>query len=303
MDKLSAMEAFIRVVEAGSFSAVARELGSTQSAVSKQVAALEAHLGVQLLSRTTRSTAITDEGRAYYEQVQRILADVREAEGSLRKGARAVQGRLRVGAAAGFGRFVLFPVIDAFMKKYPGIEIDLQLSDSFVDVVAQGLDVVVRVGELSDSSLLAQRLGETHRSVIASRELAAQLNKKRRLPQAPSDLAQHDCIIYTGLSTPSTWVFDALEGKPSKGNERIKVSGKLHTNSTEIVREAILAGLGIGFTPNWFFTQELAQGEVIRLLPQFSPHPLPINALYPASRKHSAKVAAFIQFARGQLAL
>jgi DNA-binding transcriptional LysR family regulator len=230
--------------------------------------------------------------------VQRIVADVREAEGSLRKGARAVQGRLRVGAAAGFGRFVLFPVIDAFMKKYPGIEIDLQLSDSFVDVVAQGLDVVVRVGELSDSSLLAQRLGETHRSVIASRELAAQLNKKRRLPQAPSDLAQHDCIIYTGLSTPSTWVFDAIGGKAS---ERIKVSGKLHTNSTEIVREAILAGLGIGFTPNWFFTQELAQGEVIRLLPQFSPHPLPINALYPASRKHSAKVAAFIQFTKQQL--
>jgi DNA-binding transcriptional LysR family regulator len=298
MDKLSAMEAFIRVVEAGSFSAVARELGSTQSAVSKQVAALEAHLGVQLLSRTTRSTAITDEGRAYYEQVQRIVADVREAEGSLRKGARAVQGRLRVGAAAGFGRFVLFPVIDAFMKKYPGIEIDLQLSDSFVDVVAQGLDVVVRVGELSDSSLLAQRLGATHRSVIASRELAAQLNKKRRLPKAPGDLAQHNCIIYTGLSTPSTWVFDVIGGKAS---ERIKVSGKLHTNSTEIVREAILAGLGIGFTPNWFFTQELAQGEVIRLLPQFSPHPLPINALYPASRKHSAKVAAFIQFTKQQL--
>jgi DNA-binding transcriptional LysR family regulator len=300
MDKLSAMEAFIRVVEAGSFSAVARELGSTQSAVSKQVAALEAHLGVQLLSRTTRSTAITDEGRAYYEQVQRIVADVREAEGSLRKGARAVQGRLRVGAAAGFGRFVLFPVIDAFMKKYPGIEIDLQLSDSFVDMVAQGLDVVVRVGELSDSSLLAQRLGATHRSVIASRELAAQLNKKRRLPKAPGDLAQHNCIIYTGLSTPSTWVFDAIGGKAS---ERIKVSGKLHTNSTEIVREAILAGLGIGFTPNWFFTQELAQGEVIRLLPQFSPHPLPINALYSASRKHSAKVAAFIQFAKAQLTL
>jgi DNA-binding transcriptional LysR family regulator len=300
MDKLSAMEAFIRVVEAGSFSAVARELGSTQSAVSKQVAALEMHLGVQLLSRTTRSTAITDEGRAYYEQVQRIVADVREAEGSLRKGARAVQGRLRVGAAAGFGRFVLFPVIDAFMKKYPGIEIDLQLSDSFVDVVAQGLDVVVRVGELSDSSLLAQRLALTHRSVIASKELAASLNRKRRLPQRPSDLVQHNCIVYTGLATPSTWVFDALEGKAS---ERVKINGKLHTNSTEIVREAILAGLGIGFTPNWFFTPELAQGEVVRLLPQFSPHPLPVNALYPASRKHSAKVAAFIQFARQELTL
>jgi DNA-binding transcriptional LysR family regulator len=295
MDKLAAMEAFIRVVEAGSFTAVARELGSTQSAVSKQVAALEAHLGVQLLSRTTRSTVSTDEGRAYYEQVQRIVADVREAESSLRKGTRAVQGRLRIGASAGFGRFVLFPIIQAFMKKYPSIEVDLQLSDSFVDVVAQGLDVAVRIGELADSSLLAQRMGVTHRSVVASRQLAADLNKKRRLPQKPSDLAKHDCIIYTGLATTSTWVFDAVEGKAS---ERVKVNGKLHTNSTEIVRAAVVGGLGIGFTPNWYFNDELKNGEIIRLLPQYSPHPLPINAIYPTSRKHSAKVAAFIQFTR-----
>jgi DNA-binding transcriptional LysR family regulator len=300
MDRLAAMEAFIRVAEAGSFSAVAREQGSTQSAVSKQVAALEAHLGTQLLSRTTRSTAVTDEGRTYYEQAQRIVADVREAESSLAKGARAVQGRLRVGAAAGFGRFVLFPVLAAFMQKYPNIEVDLQLSDSFVDVVAEGLDVAVRVGELADSSLLAQRLAVTHRSVVASRTLAATLNKKRRLPQSPSELAQHDCIVYTGLTTPSTWVFDSLDGKAS---ERVKVSGKLYTNSTEIVREAVLHGVGIGFTPNWFFTPELLQGEVIRLLPQYSPRPLPIHALYPTSRKHSAKVAAFTQFAKHNLKL
>jgi DNA-binding transcriptional LysR family regulator len=295
MDRLAAMEAFVRVVEAGSFSGVARELGATQSAVSKQVAALESRLGVQLLSRTTRSISLTDEGRAFYEQALRIVADVREAEGSVRAGARAMQGRLRIGAAVGFGRFLLFPVVRDFMALHPQLEVDLQLSDSFVDVVAQGLDVVVRVGELSDSSLIAQRLGSANRSVVASRALAASLNQAQALPQQPADLSAHECIVYTGLATAATWAFDARGSSPG---ERIKVKGRLHTSSSDIVREAVLAGMGIGFTPDWIFGPELRSGEVIRLLPEHSPHPLPIHALYPASRKHSRRVNQFVQFAR-----
>jgi DNA-binding transcriptional LysR family regulator len=301
MDRLAAIETFVRVVEAGSFSSVARELGSTQSAVSKQVAALEAYVGAQLLSRTTRSISLTDEGRAFYEQGLRIAADVREAVGSVRAGSRAMHGRLRIGAAAGFGRMRLFPIVRAFMAAHPDLEVDLQLSDSFVDVVAQGLDVAVRVGELTDSSLIAQRLGAANRSVVASRALAAALNAAHNVPQRPADLAAHNCIIYTGLATPSTWVFDARDSREGQATERIKVSGRLHTSSTEIVHQAVLEGLGIGFTPDWYFTNELQSGEVIRLLPQFSPHPLPIHALYPNSRRHSVKVAKFVQFARERL--
>jgi DNA-binding transcriptional LysR family regulator len=298
MDRLNAMASLVRVAETGSFSAVARELGTTQSLVSKQVAALEAHLGAKLLSRTTRSVALTDEGRAYVEAARCILQETQEAEEALRGQAGQVAGRLRIGASAGFGRIVLFPIVRAFMAEHPQLRVDLQLSDSFVDVVEQGLDAVVRVGELPDSSLLAQRVGTADRSVVASKALAARLNREKRLPKTPPDLVAHDCIVYTGLTTPSTWIFDA-QGKTAE--EQVKVSGRFQTNSTEVVREAVLAGLGIGFAPNWFFTQELASGAVLRLLPLYAPRPLPIHVLYPLSRKHSSKLAAFAAFTRQTL--
>jgi DNA-binding transcriptional LysR family regulator len=292
------MATLVRVAEIGSFSAVARELGTTQSLVSKQVAALEAHLGAKLLSRTTRSVSLTDEGRAYVDAARQILQDTQQAEEALRGIAGQVTGLLRIGASASFGRIVLFPIVSAFMQLHPQLSVDLQLSDSFVDVIEQGLDAVVRVGELADSSLLAQRIGTAERSVLASKALAAQLNKDKRMPIKLSDLSQHHCIVYTGLSTPSTWFFDT---KDQTLAERVKVSGRFQTNSTEVVREAVLAGLGIGFTPNWFFTNELLSGEVVRLLPQHTPHPLPIHVLYPTSRRHSSKLAAFRDFARNRI--
>ena len=298
MDRLNAMASLVRVAETGSFSAVARELGTTQSLVSKQVAALEAHLGAKLLSRTTRSVSLTDEGRSYVEAARRILQETQEAEDALRVQAGQVSGRLRIGASAGFGRIVLFPIVAAFMAEHPKLSVDLQLSDSFVDVVEQGLDAVVRVGELSDSSLLAQRVGTAERSVVASKALAARLNREGRLPKAPADLSALDCILYTGLTTPGTWIFDATA---HAAVEQIKVAGHFQTNSTEVVREAVLSGLGIGFAPNWFFTQELISGQVVRLLPLHAPRPLPIHVLYPASRRHSSKLVAFTQFTRDHL--
>jgi DNA-binding transcriptional LysR family regulator len=306
MDRLTAMQVFVRVVESGSFSAVARELGSTQSAISKQVASLESYLGVVLLSRTTRSVALTDEGRSYFENVRRIVLETQETENELRSRKGQVTGRLRLGAAAGFGRFVLFPIVRTYMAQHPQVEVDLQLTDSFVDVVAQGLDAVVRVGDLTDSSLLAQRIGTARRSVVASKALAARLNQEARLPIKPEDLAQHDCIVYTGLATPGIWAFDARAGvharktKDSQGAQ-IKVKGRFVTSSTELVREAVLASMGIGFTPDWFFTRELANGSVVRLLAQYSPHPLPIHVVYPQTRRSSAKLAAFTELAKAEL--
>jgi DNA-binding transcriptional LysR family regulator len=295
MDRLLAMEVFVRVVESGSFSAVAREIGSTQSAVSKQVAALEAYLGAKLISRTTRSLSLTDEGRAYHERAQRIVHDASEARASLLKGKRAVTGRLRIGASNGFGRIVLLPIVQGFMEKYPDIEVDLQLNDRFVDVVAEGLDVAVRVGELQDSSLLAQRIGTAQRCVVASKELAASLGRKRMLPSTPADLEDHDCILYTMLNTPGVWVFDATDQHPA---QHVRVRGRFATSSSEVVREAVVSGMGIGYAPTHFFTQELARGDVIRLLSKFSPHPLPVNAVYAQSRQHSSKLSAFIAFAK-----
>jgi DNA-binding transcriptional LysR family regulator len=162
----------------------------------------------------------------------------------------------------------------------------------------QGLDAVVRVGELADSSLLAQRVGTAERSVLVSKKLAIELKKLGQLPQTPADLSKHDCVVYSGLTTAGTWLFDASD---ASAVAQVKVTGRFQTNSTEVVREAVLSGLGIGFTPNWFFTQELASGLVERLLINHAPHPLPIHVLYPSSRRHSSKLMAFTTWTRDQL--
>ena len=299
MDRLDAMKTYIRVVEAGSFSSVARQIGTTQSAVSKQVLALEAHLGSKLLARTTRSISLTDEGRAYFDAARRIVAEIDEAEERLRSGNEHVGGRLRIGASTGFGRFVVYPIVQEFMQAHPNVEVDLQLNDRFVDIVAEGLDVALRVGELQDSALHATRLGTAQRSVVATRALAARLNLEHRLPAHPEQLADHDCVIYTGLTTPNVWVFDPVADAPA--GVRVRVQGRFLTSSTELIREAVLSGLGIGFAPNWFFTKELAAGDVVRLLPKYAPRPLPINAVYSASRKHSRRLGAFVALAKARI--
>ncbi|KWR84614.1 hypothetical protein RM96_27850 [Cupriavidus sp. IDO] len=170
MDKLQAMQTFVRVVEAGSFSAVAHEANVTQGAVSKQVAALEADLGAKLLTRTTRSLALTDEGERYFEQVRRLVAEIAEAEGALRSGEQQHSGWLRVAASVGFGRRKLMPVVQAFLAKHRNVKIDLRLHDGFIDLVGLGIDVAVHIGELSDSSLVARRVGTTHRMLVAHRK-------------------------------------------------------------------------------------------------------------------------------------
>lgn len=299
MDRLAAMQAFVRVVEAGSFSAVARSMGSTQSAVSKQVAALEAHLGTKLLSRTTRALSLTDDGQNYFETCARLVQELEEAEQTLRAGEGEVRGRLRVGASVGFGRLVLFGLVRDFMAEHPGLQVELNLNDGFVDLVGEGLDLAIRIGDLGDSSLLAQRVGTTHRAVVASRALANVLAAEHRLPNAPNDLVQHECIVYTGLATRNQWVFDATSNSPAV---TVGVHGRLASNSSEVIREAVLAGMGLGFSPTWLFGPELRTGEVVRLLPQFSPHPLPIHAVYPPSRRHSTKVTTFIQLVKLRLA-
>src|SRR5262245_20164837 len=159
MDRLAAMQTFVRVVESGSFSAVAREMKSTQSAVSKQVAALERALGSRLLSRTTRSLALTEEGERYFEEARRLVAEIAEAESSLRQGERQISGWLRVAASVGYGRLKLLPRVRTFLMAHPDVKIDLRLHDGFVDLVEQGIDVAVRIGELADSSLVARRIG------------------------------------------------------------------------------------------------------------------------------------------------
>jgi len=289
MDRLQAMQTFVRVVETGSFSAVAREQTSTQSAVSKQVAALERHLGAKLLTRTTRTLALTDDGVRYFEDARRLVAEVVEAEGQLRRGEQQLSGWLRVAASVGFGTRVLRPHVHSFLAAHPGVKIDLKLNDGFVDLVEQGIDVAVRIGNLADSTLVARRIGRIRRAVVASKAYVEAATVERSMPDIPEDLKRHPCIVYTELRSRNRWDFSTPDGSTVS----VRVEGPLQTNASDIVRAAVLDGVGIAYSPTWLFQDLIDTGDVQVLLPTWQTSPLPLHLVSPPERRHAAKVRAF----------
>ena len=296
MDRLAAMQTFVRVVESGSFSAVAREIRSTQSAVSKQVAALERELGAKLLSRTTRSLALTEAGERYFTQARRLVAEIAEAEMALQEGEQKLSGWLRVAASVGYGRLKLLPLVKSFLAAHPNVKIDLRLNDGFSDLVEEGIDVAVRIGELADSSLVARRIGTTQRVLIASSEYLRSLPKGLKAPKVPQDLERHNCIVYSELATQNAWIFTAGPGATVEEGTQVTVraQGNLQTNSSEVIRASVLSGMGIGYSPTWLFEEELASAELRVLLPDWPAPSLPIHLVSPLQRRDSAKVQAFV---------
>lgn len=289
MDRVLAMHTFVRVVETGSFSAVAREQSSSQSAVSKQVAALERHLGVKLLTRTTRTLSLTEDGERYFENARRLVAEVAEAEGQLRRGEKQLTGWLRLASSVGFGLRVLRPHVHSFLAANPGVRIDLQLNDGFIDLVEQGIDVAVRIGNLADSTLVARRIGSIRRAVVASRAYVDATTAQRPMPLIPEDLKDHPCLVYTELRTRNLWDFSTPDGSKVS----VRVAGPLQTNSSEILRAAVIDGIGIAYAPTWLFQDQIARGDVQVLMPGWEPSPLPLHVVSPPERRHSAKVRAF----------
>jgi DNA-binding transcriptional LysR family regulator len=294
MDLVSAMRSFVRVVETGSFSAVARELGSTQPAVSKQVAWLEQRLGSRLMERTTRRLSLTQEALQYYERAKAILEQIEDAEHLVRRGRSEISGVLRIACSVGFGRFQVVPRLKAFLHAHPQLRIDLRMSDALVDLLEEGVDVAIRIGELADSGLIARRLGTTHRVLVA----APTYLKGRKLPRTPGDLIDHQCVIYSGLATRNEWRFDGPAGL-----ESVRVSGRFEVNSSEGVREAVLAGLGIGFSPAWLFAEELRVKALRVLLPSYRATPLPIHGLSPPSRRFAAKIRALLDYLEAEFSI
>lgn len=295
MDKLSSMRTFVRVVESGSFSAVARETQTTQSSVSKQVAALESDLGVKLLSRTTRSLALTQAGERYFAQARRLIDEIAEAEAELRQGEQKLSGWLRVAASVGYGRLKLMPMVKSFLNAHPQVKIDLKLNDGFIDLVEEGIDIAVRIGDLTDSTLVAKRIGSTQRVLIASHKYLKTLKSGLKKPRVPQDLLTHNCIVYSELATQNAWTFTAGPGAaaPPGSEVTIRTQGNLQTNSSEVIRAAVISGMGIGYSPTWLFEDALASGELQVLLPEWTAPTLPINLVSPAQRRQSAKVQAF----------
>ena len=297
MDRLTAMETFVRVVESGSFSAVARETSTTQSGVSKQVAALERQLGAQLLSRTTRSLALTEAGERYFAQARRLVAEIAEAESELRQGEQQLNGWLRVAASVGYGRLKLMPLVKTFLAAHPNVKIDLKLNDGFIDLVEGGIDVAIRIGELADSSLVASRIGTTKRILIASRAYLRSLPKGLKVPREPQDLLQHNCIVYSELATQNAWTFTAGPHASAENGSQVTIlsQGNLQTNSSEVIRASVLSGMGIGYSPTWLFEDVIESGDLQILLPDWHTPALPIHIVSPPQRRQSAKVQAFVR--------
>jgi LysR family transcriptional regulator, regulator for bpeEF and oprC len=286
MDRLLLMQSFARAVETGSFSAVARELGTTQPNVSRHIAALEQHLGVRLLHRSTRKLTLTPEGERYYAETRDVLDAVAEAESNVR-GRDTPRGLLRVSCPTALGRLYLLPLVKTFLLRYPEIELELQISDRFVDLVEEGMDLAIRIGQLKDSSLKARRIGTGERGCFASADYLA----RRGVPKSPEDLARHDCVLYTLLSSGSTWTFKDHE---------LAVRGRFRVNTPDGILGAVLDGLGIAYGPVWLFEQALRDGRVrALLLDQLGP-PSPIHLLYPEKRLLPRRAAVFMDFVAGE---
>lgn len=282
MDRLLWMHCFTRAIETGSFSSVGRELAIGQPNVSRHVASLEAHLGVRLLHRSTRALKLTPEGERYYAEARRALDAIAEAEANAR-GEDAPQGLLRVACPTALAHFKLMPLVKPFLMRHPAIELDLQIADRAVDLIEEGVDVAIRVGELKDTSLRARPLGTARRICVAAPSYLA----ARGTPQRPADLTAHDCIRYSLLATGRTWPFT---GEP------VEVNGRLRVSAPDAVRTAALDGLGIAMSPGWLFEDALADGRLRRLLPDWPLSDLPIHALYPVRRLLPRRAAVFMDY-------
>lgn len=288
MEQLTAMLAFARVVETGSFSKAARDLGVSKSAVSKQISRLEDRLGVRLLNRTTRRHSLTEAGTSFYEGCQRMLAEADSAEAAVSHLASGPRGTLKVNAPMSFGVHHLGPALADFLVTYPELSVDMVLNDRLVDLVEEGFDVGLRIGKLADSSLIARRLAPCRHVLCA----APSYLSSRPAPVHPDDLKAHCCLHYSYLSVGQTWRFTGPEG-----TRKVTVVGRLRINNGDLLKDAAVEGLGIALLPSFIIGEELRAGRLVPVMVDWRPSlDSAIHAVYPASRNLSPKVRVFIDF-------
>ena len=288
MDVMHSMAVFRRVVEAESFSAVARETNMSQSTVSKHIASLEERLDTKLLNRSTRSLKLTEAGKEYYHHCIRILSDFQEAEASVGKGKIDPTGTLRISTSAAFGRTCILPYLSEFLSTYPDINIDLIFNDDYIDLVKEGIDLAIRIGPLEDSSLIARKIGSSPRVVVASPEYL--VNHGR--PKKPADLIKHDCLFYTLQKSPDLWYFNSTQ----EGDESIRVNSRLKASSPDAICDATLEGLGISILGEWYVRKHIREGKLKVILPDYKPTTFDIHAVYPERRFVPQKVKRMIEF-------
>ena len=287
MDRLDVIALFMRVVERGNFSAAARELGLGQPTVSKQIAALEARLGAQLLLRTSRSLTLTEAGQDFYETAVRVTGDLEAIESRLGHGLASPSGLIRVTVAPVFGRLYIVPRLPEFFSRFPGVHIELLVSERTFNLIKEGVDIAIREGNLPDSGLTARRVATSSVITVATPAYLA----KHGEPKTPSELNRHSCIAFVHEGATRAWSY-----KRDRETFVHQPKGSLRTDDAEQIHAAVLAGLGITRAPSWLFAAEVKSGEVQQILCECAPTTLPMSAVYPASRHLSAKVRVFIDF-------
>jgi DNA-binding transcriptional LysR family regulator len=290
MDRLNSMATFIEVVNGEGFSAAAEKMGLSRAQVSKSVMQLEEYLGTRLLNRTTRRISLTETGRIYYERCKTILADIEEIEAIASEQTAVPRGTITISAPTSFGVLHLKKAILEYIKQYPQVQFSLSLTDRFIDVVSEGFDLVVRIAELEDSSLIARRIAPCKRVFCASPEYLKQHGE----PKVPQDLAIHHCLIYSNELKLDTWTLHGPDGV-----ESVKINGPICADNGDILKEAAVAGLGVTLLPTFIVGSDLSKGKLQQVLVDYCPPEISIYAVFPSRRYLSAKVRTFIEFLSG----
>ncbi|AXY03563.1 LysR family transcriptional regulator [Vibrio alfacsensis] len=292
MDQLSAMRAFVRVVQTGSFSATGREMNTSQTTISKKVAALEKKIGVKLLARSSRDHALTPAGAKYYQTCVDILGELDEAETEARSEVASPQGTVRISAPVAFGRILLAPIMAEFFQRYPDIKVDLRLSDRHTDLISDGIDVAIRARQLEDSTLVARHLFDNPMLVLA----APSYLDRNGTPKKPDDLTQHNCLIYSGMQEVNIWRFTKEDKEHS-----VAVSGNFQSDNGDVLLEVALTGMGIVILPIWMVESHIKAGRLKQIMSDYLGQNLPFNAVYLQSRYTPLKVRCLIDYLKDKL--
>ncbi|MBK3511264.1 LysR family transcriptional regulator [Pseudomonas sp. MF6747] len=292
MNPFEDMRLFCQVMESGSFTAAAEQLGLSKQFVSRRLIQLEDRLGVRLLNRSTRRLDVTPLGQSYYESALRLLSDVEQVEQGIAGQNSEPRGTLRLSAPLSFAMAHLGCLLPSFLQRYPHVSVEVDLSDRPVDLIGEGYDLVLRIGTLEDSTLIARRIASVERVYCASPEYLA----RRGTPLKPEDLADHDCLPY-GHGRQVQWRFQ------TKGKlQSVNVSGRMRVNNGELLRDTAIAGLGVTYLPTFIVADALKDGRLVTLFEDFAPEALTLSAVYPQHRQSSRPVQALVEFLRERLA-
>ena len=288
MDRLTEMEAFATVVDQGGFTDAARKMGISKSAVSKHVSSLETRLGARLLNRTTRRVSPTEIGLAYYDRARRVLNDAGEADALVSSMQSAPSGLLRISVATDFGVNHMSPILGDFLVDYPDITVNMVLNNRFVELISEGFDLAIRIGEMEDSSLRARKLTETTKRLIAAPSYFEQFGR----PEKIDDLNNHKLLHYSNQSAGNVWKLTA----PSGEKRQVRTQGWLTVNDGQSLLNACVSGLGIAYLPSFLYADALRQGLVEEAMPELPKETQGIYAVYPPGRYTQPKVRTFIDF-------